>query len=102
MIKKIFVSLAAFAAIFGLTMAPAVAGSDILRGSDLGNLYILNELFDDSVFGGGNDLGELLVLNELFGGGGLDGGLFGGGLLNGGSNLGNLFILNELFDDSIF
>ncbi|MBI4708586.1 MAG: LysM peptidoglycan-binding domain-containing protein [Candidatus Portnoybacteria bacterium] len=69
--------------------------------TNLGDLFILDRLFDNGsgvLSGGDNDLGDLLVLDQLFGS---DNGIFGG-MTGDSSNLGNLIILDELFNnDSI-
>jgi len=87
---------------------PAAADGDAVGGlfggsGNLGNLFILEELFGDSdIFGSGDlDLGDLFILDALFGGGTGGMNLFGGGSGNLlGGNLGQLFILEELFGDS--
>ncbi|OGZ27438.1 MAG: hypothetical protein A2365_03105 [Candidatus Nealsonbacteria bacterium RIFOXYB1_FULL_40_15] len=70
-------------------------------GNNLGDLFILSELFGggDILGGGDTDLGDLFILQSLFGNGtgnlfnGSNGGIFGG-------DLGQLIILNELFGGS--
>lgn len=133
--NKIVTYMAIFMLVVGLGIAvPAANAANVLdnegSGRDLGDLFILNELFagGDSEGGGilngsGNSsLGDLFVLDRLFGdsdGQGISSGsnsnlgdlfvldkLFsdggsGGGIFNGDSNnLGNLFILDRLFGEN--
>jgi hypothetical protein len=70
-------------------------------GTSLGQLIVLDKIFDNngkSTFG---DLGELIVLDRIFGGGGFIGGTTrtGSGGILGGSSLGQLIVLDKVFDD---
>lgn len=99
--SKIIALVAVFALVAGVTVwTPAAKASVFGDGdSNLGDLFILSELFDDGngMFGNGDrNLGDLIILNELFGGDNGDG-IFNGG---DGNNLGDLIILDELFGDS--
>jgi hypothetical protein len=100
--SKIIASVAIFALIIGATVwtptAKAAVFGDGDSNSNLGDLFILSELFGDGngMFGNGDrNLGDLFILNELFGDGG--DGMFNGG---DGNNLGDLIILDELFGNS--
>jgi len=90
------------------TPAATTTVTPVSTGSSLGDLIILDKLFNNNsgILGGGgiggndNDLGNLFMLNQLFGGGTS---IFGNGIVNGTNNLGNLFLLQELFGgDSVF
>jgi len=97
---KIIAIFAVVALAVGMVALPtSAAQASILDGnnSDLGDLFVLDQLFGngDGVFNGnGNNLGDLFILNELFGDG--DGGIFNGD----GNDLGDLFVLDQLFGDS--
>lgn len=87
-----------------LVIPTASTGNGILsgNGTNLGDLFILDKLFNNGDGGilnssNGSDLGDLFVLDRLFSGNGTNGN--GTGIL-GGNSLGQLFVLDRLFGDN--